>query len=100
MVGIWESEKSVCEQFVDEIRYDGETKEYEVSLPFKPQRKNLPTNFNNAARRAQSEMSRLKRHEPETLRQYHEIIEEQLKSGKIEMCPLNPPVLDSDTMNG
>ena len=99
-VGIRESEKSVCEQFVDEIRYDGETKEYEVSLPFKPQRRNLPTNFNNAARRAQSEMSRLKRHEPETLRQYHEIIEEQLKSGKIERCPLNPPVPDSDTMNG
>ena len=79
----------MSEKFVNEILYDEKAMKYEVKLPWKPSHGNLPTNYENYARRLGSLHNTLKK-QPETLIEYHRIITEQLANGQIERCDVTP----------
>jgi hypothetical protein len=59
---------------------------YSAMLPWKPDHPTLPTNYNIAKRRTQNTIYRLKQ-QPEMLKKYGEIINEQEKRGFIEKVP-------------
>ena len=84
-VGIKNVEKSVVDSFLDTIKYDDVENAYEVSLPWKPNHPRLPDNYSNATKRLGSTFNRLKRN-PEVLKEYHEIISDQLQKNVIEKC--------------
>ena len=56
---------------------------YSVHLPWKEHHKLLPNNFENSVARLSSQLKRLRR-EPDILREYDSIIQDQLQSGIIE----------------
>ena len=84
-IGIRNEESSVCERFLDDIKYDQVNSFYEVKLPWKPDHGYLPDNYNDAWRRLSSQLNRLKR-QPKMLKEYLDIITEQLNDGIIERC--------------
>ncbi|XP_068724219.1 uncharacterized protein [Montipora capricornis] len=56
---------------------------YSVHLPWKEHHKLLPDNYENSVARLSSQLKQLRR-DPEVLREYNSIIEDQLQSGIIE----------------
>ena len=80
-LGIVPNESSVYDHFQERIHYDG--KRYEVNLPWKEPHPMLPDNYNLSKSRLMSLLSRLRR-DPEVLKEYHAVIQEQLNTGIVE----------------
>ena len=64
--------------FSNEIRFTGER--YHVKLPFKGNHHMLSDNYTNASQRLATVIKNLKS-QPEILKQYDQVIKEQLESG-------------------
>ena len=80
-LGIKQNEPSVYKEFKNTIEF--KNGHYEVSLPWRPLQKKLPSNFGLAKRRLEGLMTRL-RHNPEVRREYHAVMQDQLRQGIIE----------------
>ena len=80
-LGIAEDEPSVCNQFAQQITFDG--KRYEVRLPWKPDHPPLSGNKQLCQARLRNLITRL-RQSPLLLSEYNSIMQEQLKAGIIE----------------
>ena len=65
-----------------EIRFTGER--YQVKLPFKENHPMVPDSYTNASRRLATVIKNLKT-QPEILKQYDQVIKEQLESGVVEV---------------
>ncbi|XP_015761462.1 PREDICTED: uncharacterized protein LOC107340611 [Acropora digitifera] len=79
-IGIREKD-TVLEAFEKNVNIqDGR---YSVHLPWKEHHKLLPDNYENSLARLSSQLKQLRR-DPEVLREYNSIIEDQLRSGIIE----------------
>ncbi|XP_044170405.1 uncharacterized protein LOC122954427 [Acropora millepora] len=79
-IGIREKD-TVLEAFEKNVIFqDGR---YSVHLPWKEHHKLLPDNYENSVARLSSQLKQLRR-DPEVLREYNSIIEDQLRSGIIE----------------
>ena len=76
------SESDVYCDFNRKIKFNGIR--YQVSLPFKEQHTLIPDNYGLCRNRLYSLLRRL-RQRPEILREYNEIINQQLQSGVIEV---------------
>ena len=79
---------NIYREFKEQLtqRDDGQ---YETSLPWKANHPELPTKYHMAKRRFQSLVNRLEK-QPELLSTYHDIIENQLKDGVVEIAPEKP----------
>ena len=73
--------ETVEEQFISELKYDED--HYTVSLPWREHHDILPDNYELSVARLNSTLKRLRK-EPELLKEYNNVIEEQLKRGIIE----------------
>ena len=91
-LGITQNEPSVHDVFKKSIQFTNGR--YKVSLPCRPNQPQLSTNIALARKRLQGLLKKLRRH-PEVQREYHVIIQEQLRSGIIEKCS-DQPSLNSD----
>ena len=78
-IGIRESD-TVHEAFEKNISFANG--KYSVHLPWKEHHKLLPDNYENSVARLGTQLNRLKR-DPDVLREYNLIIEDQLRSGII-----------------
>ncbi|XP_028394878.1 uncharacterized protein LOC114519022 [Dendronephthya gigantea] len=76
---------TVLEEFKEQLiqREDGK---YETALPWKAGHSQLPTNLNVARSRFKSLQKRLER-QPTLLETYHQIIEDQVEQGIVEIAP-------------
>ena len=74
-------DKEVLHTFKDTLRY--ENGRYKVTWPWKREKSDLPDNYTLALGRLKSLINRMKAN-PNIIKQYNEIIEEQLKRGIIE----------------
>ena len=83
-LGIKEHETSVYDKFSNDITFTGER--YQVKLPFKDNNPMLPDNYAVVLRRLTTTIKKLK-NQPEILKQYDDVIREQLQSGVVEMVP-------------
>ena len=83
-LGIKEHETSVCDKFSNDITFTGER--YQVKLPFKDNHPMVPDNYTVALRRLTTTNKKLK-NQPEILKQYDDVIREQLESGVVEIVP-------------
>ena len=80
-IGISPDERSVYEEFLSTVTHrDGR---YEVHLPWKDNQVTLPDNYQLSLRRLESLLKRL-RQDPKTLKEYDNIIKEQIARGIIE----------------
>ena len=79
--GIRDTETSVHEKFTNETRSTGER--YQVKLPFKDNQPMLSDNCTDASRRLATMIKNLKT-QPEIMKQYDQVIKEQLESGVVE----------------
>ena len=75
-IGIREKD-TVLEAFEKNVSFQGGR--YSLHLPFKEHHKLLPDNYENSAARSSSQLNQLRR-DPEVLREYNSIIEDQLRS--------------------
>ena len=90
-LGISEQEKTLYDDFSSTVTFrEGR---YEVPLPWKDTHNLLPDNLQLCKRRLHGLLRRLKQ-TPETLQQYHDIIQDQIKKGIVES------VLDSESTSG
>ena len=80
-LGIKSNEPAVYDQFLNDITFDGDR--YQVKLPFKENHPPLPDNYQLSKTRLESFVRRLKSN-PELLRQYDQVIQEQLQVNIIE----------------
>lgn len=80
-LGIKQDEPSVYEEFQKKIEF--KNGRYEVSLPWKPLQKKLPSNFTLAKKRLLGLLNRL-RHNPDIRREYQAVIQNQLQQGIVE----------------
>ena len=80
-LGISADEPSVYDKFKSSVQLHGNR--YVVSLPWRPNRTQLPSNLNLATRRLQGLLRRLHQ-QPDVRREYHAIMQEQLRQGIIE----------------
>lgn len=80
-LGINPLKDEVHEEFREGISFD--RSRYSVKLPSKEGHPELPTNYSTSLRRLKSQVARLEK-EPEVLREYVSIINDQLDSGVIE----------------
>ena len=83
-LGIKEREASVYDKFSSDIRFTGER--YQVKLPFKDNHPVLPDSYSAASRRLTTTIKKLK-DQPEILKQYDQVVSEQLPSGVVELVP-------------
>ena len=83
-LGIRDEEKSVYDDFVEEIQFNGER--YEAHLPFKKHHPVIPDNHAGSVKRLVSLLRRLQ-NQPTLLREYDRIIRDQLDNGIIERIP-------------
>ena len=83
-LGIQPQETSVQEEFTQSIHF--KEGRYEVTLPWKPTHRPLPTNLELCKRRLTSLLKRLKT-TPKILEDYNNIIQEQLHKGIVEPVP-------------
>ena len=81
-LGVVDSEVSVYEQFGSNITL--RNGRYEVYLPWRDPYLSIPDNLLLSQRRLLSLLKRLKR-DPDILREYHAIIQQQLKAGIVEV---------------
>ena len=79
-IGIRENDE-VHTNLVDDIAFTGDR--YSVSLPWKIEHKDLPSNYDICYSRLQGLLRKLKK-DPETLVKYNEVIQDQLQTGIIE----------------
>lgn len=87
-LGISEKEKDV-DDTLDRYKQDSitfENNRYIAKLPWKPDHRPLPTNYNITKRRTESTIRRLQS-EPALLQKYGEIINEQERKGFVEKVP-------------
>jgi hypothetical protein len=79
---------TVLEEFKEQLtcREDGK---YDTALPWKASHPKLPTNLNVARPRFQSLLKRLDK-QPALLETYHQIIEDQVEQGIVEIAPTEP----------
>ena len=84
-IGIKDDETPHYDEILQNIRFDSSARKYEVQLPWKPNHRNLPENYQTALRRLMSLRTSLLRR-PDDLRRYHEIILDQLSKNIIERC--------------
>ena len=82
-LGITQNEPSIHDIFKKSIQF--KNGRYKVSLPWRPNQPQLPTNFELARKRLQGLLKRLRQH-PEVQQEYHAIIQEQLRLGIVEKC--------------
>ena len=82
-LGITQNEPSVHEAFKKSIQF--KNGRYKVSLPWRPNQSQLPTNLELARKRLQGLLKRLRQH-PEVQQEYHAVIQEQLRLGIVEKC--------------
>lgn len=80
-LGIQEVEDEVNEEFKESISFDGSR--YSVKVFWKAGHPELPSNYGLSLHRLKTQVARSEK-EPEVLREYASIIEEQLKTGQIE----------------
>ena len=78
-IGIGNSE--VYDEFVDSISFNGSR--YSVKLPRKEGHPVLPDNYKLSSSRLNSQLRKLRK-EPEVLKEYDTLIQEQLQKGIIE----------------
>ena len=87
-IGIRESEDSSINQlsrsFLKNIKY--KDSRYEVSLPWKEEKMDVPTDYNYCYNRLRSLQCKLRK-EPELLEEYNNTINDQLKRGVVEEVP-------------
>ena len=81
-----EKEPDVYEKFVENIAF--KDRKYEVELPMKEDHKVIPDNFSLARNRLMSLLKRLK-NQPDVLKKYDAVIQEQLSAGVIELVEEN-----------
>ena len=86
-LGIKQDEPSVYEEFTKNIEF--KNGRYEVSLPWKPSQKKLPSNFTLAKKRLEGLLNRLN-HNPDVKMEYHAVIQDQLRQGIIEEVTEDP----------
>ena len=86
-LGIKQDEPSVYEEFKKNIEF--KNGRYEVGLPWRPSQKKLPSNFTLAKKRLEGLLNGL-RHNPDVRREYHAIIQDQLRQGIIEEVNEDP----------
>ena len=77
-LGIKSLEDEVHKEFNENISFEGGR--YSVKLPWKEGHPELPTNYSTSLRRLKSQVARLEK-EPEVLREYASIIDDQLEKG-------------------
>ena len=83
-LGIQEEEKTLYDDFTTRVSFrDGR---YQVSLPWKEFHKPLPDNYSLCVKRLKGLLCRL-RQNPEILKEYDRVIEDQLMKGIIEAVP-------------
>ena len=80
-LGIRDTEDEVHETFKNSISFNGIR--YSVRLPWKEGHPELPSNYSTSLHRLRTQVRKLER-DPEILREYAAIIEDQLQSGIIE----------------
>ena len=80
-LGIQSLKGGVQEEFSENISF--EEGRYSVKLPWKESHPKLPSNYSTSLRRLKSQVARLEK-EPEVLREYASIINDQLETGVIE----------------
>ena len=80
-LGIREITDQVHESFENNISFNGSR--YSVCLPWKEGHPELPTNYGTSLYRLRTQMQRLEK-DPDILKEYGNIIEEQLRVGVIE----------------
>ena len=83
-MGIREREASVYDKFSSDIRFTGER--YQVKLPFKDNHPMIQDNYSAASRRLTTTIKKLK-DQPEILKQYDQVVREQLQSGVVALVP-------------
>ena len=81
LFGISNSEKTVLDEFQDQICFTG--RRYEVKLPWKDPHPPLPSNHQLSLKRLRGLLQRLK-HDHKILHEYNSIIKEQERLGIIE----------------
>ena len=74
----------VYEEFLESIKY--ENNHYVVNLPWKPDHVELPDNYHLSKKRLLGLLKRL-RNEPEVLKEYDNVIRDQLNKGIVESVP-------------
>jgi hypothetical protein len=79
---------TVLEEFKEQLTWREDGK-YETALPWKASHPKLPTNINVARPRFQSLLKRLDK-QPALLETYHQIIEDQVEKGIVEIAPTEP----------
>ena len=80
-LGIIESEDEEHEAFVNSVSLTGNR--YSVRLPWKEWHPELPSNYATSLRHLKTQVARLEK-EPEVLKKYASIIQDQLEAGIIE----------------
>ena len=73
----------VYEEFLKSIKY--EDNHYEVNLPWKPDHAELPDNYDLSKKRLHGLLKQL-RNEPEVLKEYGNVIRDQLNKGIVEFA--------------
>ena len=80
--GIPSTDRSLYDQFCDTVKFqDGR---YEVQLPWKIPRQDLPSNYELSQKRLRGLLRHL-RHDSDVLREYDSIIKTQLQQGIVEL---------------
>ena len=79
---------TVLEEFKEQLTWREDGK-YETALPWQASHPKLPTNLNVARPRFQSLLKRLDK-QPALLETYHQIIEDQVEQGIVEIAPTEP----------
>ena len=87
-IGIVETEPEMMKELLENIQFCGN--HYEVSLPWKEGKFDLPNHFSISVNRLRHLQSKLLR-DPDLLAEYHHIIQDQLKRGIIEQVNASVP---------
>ena len=90
-IGVMKDEPPVYERFVQQIKFNGER--YQVSLPWRDTHLPLPTNFSLCYKRLINLLRKLG-NEPTLLNDYNQIIQDQIKSGIVEVVTDSTSVQD------
>lgn len=93
-MGIQEQAPTVQEKFLQSIKL--QEGRYEVKLPWKTTHRPLPSNLQLCKKRLQSLMKKLQTN-PTLLKQYDDVIKDQLKKGIVEPAPID--VSDPDKLH-
>ena len=85
------NDKSIYDDFCKHIQFkDGR---YEVALPWKQPRPDLPTNYQTSVRRLNGLLRRL-RQDTDMLQEYDKVIKGQVQQGIVEVMPSGGPDVD------